>query len=168
MATNQENFRAWYVDILAKLYPHREAGFAIMMIAFPLLERYLRQSVGLTVQAPLSDAFYDELIRLFPNVGDKETAKQFWQVYRNGLLHVSTMSLQDRSGNQMPLGSLSHDVPGISREADGSFSVHPVDFAKRVVQIIEDDFSSNAFIFRIALTKPFSSGGSASALNEPA
>lgn len=142
MMTNQENFRAWYVNILAKLYPYREAGFAIMMIAFPLLERYLRQRVGLTVQAPLNDSFYDEFIRLFPVLIDQSTAKQFWQVYRNGLLHEVTLSLQDRSGTQMPVGSLSHDIPGILIGADGNFFVHPIDFAKRVVQIIEDDFAT--------------------------
>jgi hypothetical protein len=141
MATNHENFHAWYVEILATLYPHRNAGFAIVMIVFPLFERYLRQRVRLTVQAPLNDVFFDELIGLFPELKDRVTAKQFWQVYRNGLLHEVTMSLQDRSQNQMPVGSLSHDVPGLSRESDGSFFVHPVDFAKRVVQIIEADFS---------------------------
>lgn len=142
MATNHENFRAWYVDILDTLYPQRAAGFAIMMIAFPLLERYLRQRVGLTVQAQLNDTFYDELIALFPELKDRAIARQFWQVYRNGLLHEVTMSLQDRYRNQMPVGSLSHDVPGLSRESDGSFFVHPIDFAKRVVQIIEGDFST--------------------------
>ena len=141
MATNQENFRAWYVDILAKLYPYREAGFAIMMIALPLLERYLRQKVGLAVQARLNDPFYDELIHLFPELIDPSTARQFWQVYRHGLLHEVTLSRQNRSGNQMPVGSLTHDIPGILREANGNISVNPVDFAKRVVQIIEDDFA---------------------------
>ncbi len=114
----------------------------MMMIAFPLLERYLRQRIGLTIQVQLNDAFYDELIHLFPELKDKATAKQFWQVYRNGLLHEVTMSLQDRSRNPMPVGSLSHDVPGLSRETDGSFFVQPIDFAKRVVQIIEGDFAT--------------------------
>lgn len=141
MTTDQNNFRSWYVDILDKLYPHREAGFAIMMIAIPLLERYLRQKARLQVQAPLNQPFYDELIRLFPVLTDLEKAKQFWQVFRNGLLHEVTMSPQDRKGNQMPAGSLSHDIPEISVLPDGTFFVHPVDFAKRVIKIIEDDFA---------------------------
>jgi hypothetical protein len=140
--TNLANFRAWYVAILEALYPHRAAGFAIMMIAFPLLERYLRQRSGLTVHANLSDPFYDQLIALFPELRERAVAKQFWQVYRNGLLHEVTMSVQDRSRNAMPAGSLTHDVPGLSRGSDGSFFVHPVDFAKRVVQIIEQDFAT--------------------------
>ena len=161
MATNHENFRAWYVDILATLYPHRNAGFAIMMIVFPLLERYLRQRVQLTAQASLNDIFFDELISLFPELNDRVTAKDFWQVYRNGLLHEVTMSLRDRSQKQMPVGSLSHDVPGLSRESDGSFIVHPIDFAKRIIQVIESDFATfegTASVGRLPSVKAYAPG----------
>jgi hypothetical protein len=142
MATNLANFREWYVAVLESLYPQRTAGFAVMMIAFPLLERYLRQKSGLPAQANLNDSFYDELIELFPELMQRATAKQFWQVYRNGLLHEVTMSVQDRKRNKMPAGSLTQDVLGLSRESDGSFFVHPVDFARRVVECIEGDFST--------------------------
>ena len=113
-----------------------------MMIALPLLERYLRQKVRLPLQGNLSPSFYDELIRLFPEIGDRAAAKHFWQVYRNGLLHEVSMSLQDRAGNQTPGGSLSHDTPGITRRPAGAFNVHPVDFANRVTQTIENDFAT--------------------------
>ena len=43
MATDRENFQAWFVKPLKKLYKNPDAGFPIMMIAFPLLERYLRR-----------------------------------------------------------------------------------------------------------------------------
>jgi len=144
MPTNQDNFRAWYADTLTALSTRREAGFAIMMIALPLLERYLRQRVNLAVQGPLNASFYDELVRFFPEISDRATARQFWHVYRNGLLHEVTLSLQDRSGNQMPVGSLSHDIPGVTRLADGAFNVHPVHFAEKIIQIIENDFATYA------------------------
>ena len=38
MASNRENFKEWFADVLALLYPHRAAGFAIVMVTMPLLE----------------------------------------------------------------------------------------------------------------------------------
>lgn len=150
MNTHHENFRAWYADVLKSIYPLREAGFAILMIAFPLLERYLRQKLQLPAQATLNDSFYDELIQLFPQLQDRTTAKNFWQVYRNGILHEVTLSKQNRRGNLMPLGSLSHDKAMVSLESDGSFWIHPVLFSQHVVQTIENDFS----VFEGTATSP--------------
>ncbi|MEK7992824.1 MAG: hypothetical protein AAB403_03365 [Planctomycetota bacterium] len=143
MATNRENFKSWYAEVLHMLYPRREAGFVILMVAFPLLERYLRQRLQLPPQSTLQDPFFDELVRFFPELQARTTARDFWQVYRNGLLHEVTLSRQNRSRNQMPVGWLSHDIPKtISCEPDGSFWIHPVRFAERVVQIIEADFTT--------------------------
>lgn len=141
MKTHRENFKAWYVDVLNDLYPSKEAGFVILMIAFPLLERYLRQKIQLPPQASLRDSFYDELTKLFAQLPSRTTAKNFWQVYRNGILHEVTLSKRSRSGSQMPVGSLSHDKPIVSIESDGSFWIHPVLFSQQVVQTIETDFS---------------------------
>lgn len=141
MKAHSENFKAWYIDVLTSLYPSRDAGFAILMIAFPLLERYLRQKLQLPAQAPLQDPFYNELIKVFPQLPDIPTAKNFWQVYRNGILHEVTLSKQNRRGNQMPVGWLSHDKAMVSIESDGSFCIHPVLFSKHVVQTIETDFA---------------------------
>jgi hypothetical protein len=41
----------------------------------------------------------------------------------------------------MPLGWVSHDKPMISIE-DGTFWIHPVDFTKKVVEIIQNDFET--------------------------
>jgi len=141
MKTHRENFKAWYIDVLTSLYPSRDAGFAILMIAFPLLERYLRQKLQLPAQAPLQESFYDELIKLFPQLSDRATAKNFWQVYRNGILHEVTLSKQNKRGSQMPVGWLSHDKAMVSIESDGSFWIHPVLFSQHVVQTIETGFS---------------------------
>jgi hypothetical protein len=65
MSDHLENFRSWFVQVLEQLYQQRAAGFAITMIAFPLLERYLRQKVGLTPENRLSPEFFAELLKLF-------------------------------------------------------------------------------------------------------
>jgi len=140
--TRLENFKSWYKDVLTRLFPDRDAGFVILMTVFPLLERYLRQKVKLGNKAPLNDRFYDQLVNCFPELANKDNAKNFWQVYRNGLLHEVTLSTENRKGRGMPTGWISHDKSSIDIEQDGSFFVNPVDFAKRVLTLIEDDFST--------------------------
>jgi|GEM_PF-3422388 len=140
MSTHRANFETWYKKVLELLYPHRDAGFAILLLAFPLLERYLRHKKGLKPDQSLTDPFYDELVLLFPVLKDNATARNFWQVYRNGLLHEITLSRQTRSGAPMPVGWLSHDKPMITIETDGSMWINPPDFAQLVVATIELDF----------------------------
>lgn len=141
MSEHFDNFKSWYISTLERLYQHRDAGFAILMITFPLLERYLRKKVKLSPADNLSDLFFMELVLLFPVLSDISTARNFWQVYRNGLLHEVTLSRQNRSGHDMPIGWVSHDKPMVSIE-DGSFWIHPVDFTKTVIEIIQSDFST--------------------------
>jgi hypothetical protein len=43
MDTNKEDFLKWRKQPLEQLYSNPDAGFAIMVISLPLLERYLRQ-----------------------------------------------------------------------------------------------------------------------------
>jgi hypothetical protein len=67
-------------------------------------------------------------------------ARAFWQVYRNGLLHQGTFS------QRIPVyyGLASHDITEIIviDEATGNFCVHPVRFAKQVLEQIGNDFST--------------------------
>ena len=142
MNTHRDNFDAWYKGVLDLLYPHRDAGFPILLIAFPLLERYLRQKSGLTPDQSLSDAFFYELTKLFPALATNAIARNFWQIYRNGLLHEITLSRRARSGTLMPTSWVSHDKPLITIEADGSMWINPVEFAQRVVATIEADFAT--------------------------
>ncbi|WP_374691239.1 hypothetical protein [Accumulibacter sp.] len=142
MSSNRENFNSWYKKVLATLYPSREAGFAILLVAFPLLERYLRQKTGLSADQVLSNAFYEELARMFPELRDQAISRRFWQVYRNGLLHQITLSRQNRGGVALPVGWLSHDKPRIVVASDGSMWLHPVEFAQHVVCVIEGDFET--------------------------
>jgi len=140
MATHRENFESWFVKVLKILYPYRDAGFVIIMTAFPLLERYLRGKAGLAPNMPTDHKFNTELLKLFPELGTENKAKEFWQVYRHGLLHQVTFSETNQKGASLSVGRLSHDGPIVSIELDGSFWVNPVTFAKRVTQKIMDDF----------------------------
>ncbi len=141
MPTHIQNFKRWYSDILDGLYANGDAGFVILMVAFPLLERYLREKSGVHEQ-DLTDAFYDELRRVFPVLPDNTVARQFWQVYRNGLLHQVTLSQQNRRGVQMPDGWLSGNVASLTIDAAGDFWVHPAEFAKTVILTIDGDFTT--------------------------
>ena len=142
MATDFENFKSWYADTLHKLYPDRNSGFAILMIAFPLLERYLRHKNRLTHKDNLSNGCMDELCIMFPALPNRKAAWDFWNIYRNGILHQVTLSRMKRD-TVIPDGWLSHDIhSAISVESDGSFLVHPVLFSKHVLHIIENDFAT--------------------------
>src|SRR3989338_816269 len=93
---HHDNFRAWYSIILEGLYSNQDAGFPILMISFPLLERYLREKSGVH-EGNLNDSFYSELQNIIPALTSLDLAKQFWHVYRNGLLNQVTLSRQDRN-----------------------------------------------------------------------
>ncbi len=71
MVDDYENFKSWFGDVLAMLFPHRHAGLAILLITFPLLERYLRQRAQIpwtTTTGP----FAKDLVILFANDGTVE------------------------------------------------------------------------------------------------
>lgn len=115
---------------------------AIAMIAFPLLERYLRQVAGLAGNQPLNDRFYERLHHLFPEFGTREQARKLWAVYRNGLLHEVTMARISRNNAALPPAGLTHDRSLFEVDEGGVFWLHPVLFAQRVVAAIEADFST--------------------------
>ena len=141
MSENRENFENWFVEILKGLYPERNAGFATLMISFPLLERYLRQKSGIGEKV-LETPFYNELVKVIPELGDETKARNFWQVFRNGLLHQVAISTEDHHGNQMPPGILSHDFPKtVEIDSQGRFRVRPVELSERIISTIQGDFA---------------------------
>ena len=139
MSKHLDNFKCWYSDILADLYINPHGGFVILMITIPLLERYLREKSGVHEER-LTDAFYAQLRRVFPALPDNTTASNFWQVYRNGLLHQVTLSQRNWKKLRMPDGWVSRQSQVLEIDSSGDFSVHPVEFAKTVIKTIEDDF----------------------------
>lgn len=143
MNEKKDNFKLWYTRILKSLYDDTNAGFVILMIAFPLLERYLREKSGV-YQEDLSKKFYDELCKIFPALKTDRIAKDFWQVYRNGLLHQAALSEKTKWGRTMPKAWLtSEDIEQIKfDENKKTFWINPNGFAQKVVEVIEKDFQT--------------------------
>jgi hypothetical protein len=146
MSGDLENFRSWFVRVLETLYPQREAGLALLMIVFPLLERFLRLKVGLSPDADLGQPFFEELSKRFPTLQTEKSAREFWQVFRNGLLHQVVFANQTRPRGKnpsrpLPAGVLSHDfLEVISAPPGGEFLLNTRDFAKEVIKQIEAEF----------------------------
>lgn len=126
-----ENFEAWFGEPLRRLMRDRDSGFAVAMIAFPLLERYLKQR---SRSEPNKPPFNTELLRVFPELTTVKNANLFWSIYRHGLLHNVALS----RGTHW----LSHDKPIVEVQKDGKVWLNPKLFAKRVLKLIRDDFTT--------------------------
>ncbi len=139
---NRQYFRDWFVSVLDDLYTNENAGFAILIIVFPLLERYLREKSGIHEDSLSDNSFCVELRKIFSELNSNQAAKNFWETYRHGLLHQVTISLKNRKGVRLPSGWLSHNFETIEVDKAGNFCVHPTKFAKRIIETIERDFET--------------------------
>lgn len=139
MNTNEQNFQKWFKFPLEQLYKNSDAGFAIMILSLPLLERYLREKSRNFESPTLSDEFFLECIKVFPSLGSEQKAKKFWHACRHGLLHQVTF----RQGKPLPQIALTASVAEMqSKEEDEHFYLNPVWFSKRIIFLIESDFST--------------------------
>jgi hypothetical protein len=163
LATTRQQFKEWFEDVLAMLYPHRNAGIAVFMISLPLAERYLRQKSNLGPGADLNSDFMNHLVNMFSALGNEGTARNFWTAYRHGFLHQATPSISTRGGAGLPTAWLTHDTTmAVEVKSDGSFCVHPVLFSQRLVDEIKRDFATYAGTVAgappLPKIEPFSSG----------
>jgi hypothetical protein len=129
--TNRENFRVWFAHYIRSLAGERNAGFLIVLVSFPLLERYLRQ---LTNAEPKSPKFIAGVLKVLPELGTVSAAQTFWTTYRHGLLHNVTMSSETHG--------LTHDSPIVDIQPSGKIWLNPVLFSQRVLSTIESDFAT--------------------------
>lgn len=141
MNTNKKNFELWFCEILKPLYGNVNAGFPVLMITLPLLERYLRLESG-TNEGDLKDRFYESLRKLFPVLKDNVVARKFWDVYRNELLHQATLPRQERNGIRVQAGWLSDKGKDLEIDENNDFWVNPVKFSERVIGVIDKDFQT--------------------------
>lgn len=146
MDQNLKNFRSWYVTPLKALYRRRNSGIAALMISMPLLERFLRQKSGLAGGQNLTPAFHERFRGAFPALQNAAKAKQCWIVFRHGFLHQVSLNMVSLDGAALPTsGKLTHDInQSIQILEDGTFVLNPVEFSKRVIEIIEEDFAAFA------------------------
>jgi hypothetical protein len=142
MSPHKDNFNLWFRKVIENIYENENAGFPLLMLTFPLLERYLRSKSEIFDSPTLGEPFFKALLNLFPVLRNTEIARKFWQVYRNGILHQATLSQRKNNDIKMPDGGLSGDKNYIEIDQSGAFWVNPVEFAKRVIDTIDKDFSN--------------------------
>jgi hypothetical protein len=125
-----EKFRRWYKEPIETLIAKDEhTAFAILTLTLPILERYTRHKVQIST-SKLTPSFFDELVRMFPDLQNSTNAQKFWDSYRNGLLHQAT---------------LKGDFAFVNDDSrmlwcwDGKFGVSANKFAKRVLSIVGND-----------------------------
>ncbi|MDM7912275.1 MAG: hypothetical protein QUS09_04185, partial [Methanotrichaceae archaeon] len=136
-------FKRWYADILEKMYPDRDAGFAIMLITIPILERYIRCKFNLPRGGNIREKGKKAIYQVFPELGSLEAIGNLWDALRNGLLHQLTFFSETLANDQLPIVRLTHDTSvAIRCEDDKSISVHPVFFAERAIQLVMEDFAT--------------------------
>ena len=157
MSISEENrfvFKQRFRDPMELLITQEHTGFALMMIALPLLERYIRGRRNLGDISPLPDAFFEELRYLFPEISDLEGGRTFWQAFRHGIVHQATFSLKGR-GKKTFSGYLGfqdlNGQPLVIHKGIQEFycMVDPIVFARTVLAHIEQDLGA----FNLADTK---------------
>jgi hypothetical protein len=139
---DRNNFESWFGSPLGALKGNRDAGFVVAMVAFPLLERYLKQK---TREEPNTPRFNRELLTVLPELQSEADAKLFWSIYRHGLLHNVALSRKTHG--------LSHDKPIVEVSSDGKVWLNPDLFAERVLDIIRADF--NTFVQGVPLPQVY-------------
>jgi hypothetical protein len=140
MNDNRVNFERWFKAPLNSLYMNNDAGFIVVIISLPLLERYLRQK-SRVYEGKLNKNFYKEFVQLFPSVLNTKISRRFWQIYRHGLLHQATLKVESgliEAGLHESASEIAY-----SYESKGEkFVVSPRKFSERVISTIESDFST--------------------------
>jgi hypothetical protein len=139
------DFDLWFAKHIDHLNADPHGGFAVLMIAIPLLERYLREKSG-SHEGNLSTAFYVEFSKLFPTV-PSTVVDQFWHCYRNGLLHQATFSKKPHKSRPAPgiwITSRSAAHPDIINfdSTQNVFHLLPKEFTEKVVATIRSDFAT--------------------------
>jgi hypothetical protein len=140
--THEEHFKGWFVAVLENMKQDERAGFPIVMISFPLLERYLREKSG-DHENSLTSKSNEQLRRIFPELASPKQAEEFWNVWRNGTLHQAFPRIIGTSPNDQ-CGGLCKSPDGrtaISIKA-GNFWIHPHEFSDRIVNVIQSDFET--------------------------
>ena len=130
LSSSRENFELWFGKPLATLMADDHSGFAVVMIAFPILERYLR---AMSRAEPNSPQFNQALLGVLPELQDAKNANMFWAIYRHGILHNVALSRETHG--------LSHIKPIVEVWPNGKVWMNPNLFATRVLDTIRKDFT---------------------------
>jgi hypothetical protein len=153
---DRKSFRRWIRDPVRRLLKQKQAGFALTMISFPILERLLRGKSGIADRPIRSGSddekrFYAALTGYFPALYCSapgtfpDVANVFWQGFRNGILHQATFSHKGFTvkKNQPPASCIFILKTGIAIKVNESkrlIAMDPFAFSESVVELIEADF----------------------------
>jgi hypothetical protein len=143
MTDKRTYFNCWFRDVVVRLTADPDAGFVVLITSLTLLERYLREKSNNDERRQLDDRFFDEFIKLFPQIPDVLVARKFWNVARHGLMHQATFKTRlDSSETILEIG-VDDAVDVISYDSHGNehcFLVSPTKFAEVTIATIEGDF----------------------------
>jgi hypothetical protein len=147
MANAEADFQKWFVESLAPLRTNGDAGFIFVFAAFPLLERYLRRKSGCPDGQNLTEDFFKHLGLLFNDIAGNE--HEFWDCYRNGLLHQVTfpqakLDKKTRTWDTLPDAGISgsDSRPVYFLPETRQFFLNPISFFDTVTNAILADFST--------------------------
>lgn len=142
MLTNEqcteEKFAKWFKSPLTALCQFSDTDFAILLIALPVIERYLREKSGEREKTGLGKPFYDELGRVFPELPTSEDdRKRFWKAFRHGLLHQAAMKIADGFSAVLDRSAAVIEFDATNK----TIRVSAPAVARRILQAVENDFS---------------------------
>lgn len=125
------------------LFGQKGCELAIVILCFPLLERYLRETSGTHEENSLNEKAMDDLRVIFPELASLHEARTFWHIYRNGLLHQAAFSAANSRGVIKPYGGISGDTPKVYYdEGADCFFINPEPFANAVLEFIGTDLKT--------------------------
>jgi hypothetical protein len=147
MTNSQADFRKWFVDSLSPLRPSGDTGFIFLLVAIPILERYLRRKSRCPDGQELNEAFFNELSKFLGEISGRE--RDFWSCYRNGLLHHVTFAQakwmkKEKEWRELPKAAISgHDPrPVYFDQAKNEFYVNPIAFFDLLTIAVLADFAT--------------------------
>ena len=143
MNEDQMSFDLWYVQPLKSLQnmPNGRGGFVALATACLLYERYAIADLKNQQKKTDRHAILNNIMIDFSV--DYETAKAFWDVIRDGLLHQA-MPMQQKRNATLPSWGFHHDYPVMSLEeinGEQFLKVQPWKFMDRVLELWEDNFN---------------------------
>jgi len=145
MPDHRADFKQWFVEAMAPLKTNGPATFIFAMVAFPLLERYLRGKCNIPDSSSgLNSDAYAWLNKAFPDLSNR--AIEFWPGYRHALLHQVTFQDFRYLNRQKVVIARPHisgfDIrPVYLNASENCFYLNPVAFFDFVIDKILNDFS---------------------------
>jgi len=134
LQTTEDKYKLWIKSPLERLLNEEHTDFVIMLIALPMLERYLREKSGAKERLKLPPLFYVEFGNLFPELKQDKDRRTFWEVFRHGLAHQFMMNTESGTSAR-----LDRKGPLVSYDSN-VFTVNAPEFARRAMAQIESDF----------------------------